>query len=426
MDMLKITGGHTLQGHVTIDGAKNSALPIMASSMAVAGTSVLKDVPDLVDVSTMTLLLRELAVSVQRDSSGRIQISSEQTTSFHADWELMRRMRAGICVLGPLLARFGKAVVSLPGGCNIGHRPVDLHLKGLAALGADVRIERGFIVAECDRLKGKEIDLSGPSGSTVTGTCNVMAAAALAQGRTIIRNAACEPEVADLGNFLNACGAEITGLGTGTLEIDGVDSLNGCTYQIIPDRIEAATFAMAAAATRSKITLDGCRAAHMTSVLDTLRSMGVGIRVTSTNGTEQIHVNGQGPLNVADITATPYPGLPTDTQAQLMALQTTIKGSSRIQDTVFPDRFLHASELMRMGASIIHEGTGMIVHGGRPLSGAHVMASDLRASAALVIAALAAEGETTIHRIYHLDRGYCRLEDKLCKLNGSVIRVRET
>lgn len=426
MDMLKITGGRTLKGRIRIDGAKNSALPMMAASLAVTGTSSLKAVPELVDVRTMTSLLQELSVSVDRNAEGDLELSSDQTTAFNADWELMRRMRAGICVLGPLLARFGKAVVSLPGGCNIGHRPVDLHLKGLAALGADVRIERGFIVAESSQLVGTEIDLSGPSGSTVTGTCNVMVAAALAKGLTTIHSAACEPEVVDLGNYLNACGACIAGLGTSTLEISGVESLHGCTYQIIPDRIEAATFAIAAAATRSQITLSGCQAAHMTAVLETLRSMGVHIQIDPVAGTDEISVDGRGPLNVVDITATPYPGLPTDTQAQLMALQTTVSGFSRIRDTVFPDRFLHASELMRMGASIVHDGTDMIVHGGKRLSGAHVMASDLRASAALVVAALAAEGESVIHRIYHLDRGYCRLEDKLSSLNACVIRERES
>lgn len=425
MDVLKIIGGRRLEGTVRIDGAKNSALPVMAATLAVSGTSHLKAIPDLVDVNTMELLLKELGVTVERNVHG-LQVSSDQSTGFKADWELMRRMRAGICVLGPLLARFGRAVVSLPGGCNIGHRPVDLHLQGLAALGADVRIERGFVVAECEQLRGAEIDLAGPSGSTVTGTCNVMVAAALARGTTIIHHAAQEPEVVDLGSYLNACGAHIAGLGSRTLEIHGAQELLGQPYQIIPDRIEAATFAIAAAATRSSIILEGCQADHMTSVLNALRKMGVRIEIRRSNSTDELTINGTGPLRGIDVVATPFPGIPTDTQAQLMALQTTIEGTSRIRDTVFPDRILHASELMRMGASIVREGMDMVVHGGRTLSGAHVMASDLRASAALVIAALAAEGETVVHRIYHLDRGYCRLESKLSGLNANVLRARES
>lgn len=425
MDVLKIIGGRPLEGRVRIDGAKNSALPVMAATLAISGTSHLQAIPDLVDVNTMELLLRELGVTVERKATG-LQISSDQSTGFRADWELMRRMRAGICVLGPLLARFGRAVVSLPGGCNIGHRPVDLHLQGLAALGADVRIERGFVVAECDQLRGSEIDLAGPSGSTVTGTCNVMVAAALATGTTIIHHAAQEPEVVDLGNYLNACGADIVGLGSSTLEICGTQGLQGQTYRIIPDRIEAATFAIAAAATRSKIILEGCRTEHMTAVLTTLQNMGVGVESHCSDGADELTIDGTGPLVGIDVIAMPYPGIPTDTQAQLMALQTTIEGTSRIKDTVFPDRILHASELMRMGASIVREEMNMVIHGGRPLSGAHVMASDLRASAALVIAALAAEGETVVHRIYHLDRGYCRLESKLSDLNANIVRDRES
>lgn len=421
MDVLKIVGGRTLAGRISIDGAKNSALPVMAATLAVSGTSRLQAIPDLVDVNTMAMLLQELGVTVQRQAT-ELSISSDRSTGFKADWELMRRMRAGICVLGPLLARFGQAVVSLPGGCNIGHRPVDLHLKGLAALGADVRIERGFVVAECHQLQGAEIDLNGPSGSTVTGTCNVMVAASLAKGTTIIQHAAEEPEVIDLGRFLNACGANIQGLGTSTLEIHGTEELHGQSYQIIPDRIEAATFAIAAAATRSKVILEGCHADHMTSVLKTLMEMGVRVESRQVNLADELTIDGTGHLCSMDVVATPYPGIPTDTQAQFMALQTTIEGTSRIRDTVFPDRTLHASELMRMGASIIHQGMDMVVNGGQPLSGTHVMASDLRASAALVIAALAAEGETVVHRIYHLDRGYCRLDSKLRDLNADVVR----
>lgn len=425
MDVLRIIGGSSLEGTVQIDGAKNSALPVMAATLAVSGTSQLQPIPDLVDVNTMGMLLQELGVTVEKLENG-LRISSDQSTGVKADWELMRRMRAGICVLGPLLARFGRAIVSLPGGCNIGHRPVDIHLRGLAALGADVRIENGFVVAECDRLRGAKIDLAGPSGSTVTGTCNVMVAAALATGTTVIYHAAQEPEVVDLGNFLNTCGARITGLGSSTLEIHGTEELIGQQYQIIPDRIEAATFAIAAAATRSTITLTGCRTDHLQAVVKTLTDMGVSTQNSQSSSGDQLLIDATDPLKSVDVVATPYPGIPTDTQAQLMALQTTLNGNSRIRDTVFPDRILHASELMRMGASIVRDGMDMVVHGGRPLSGAHVMASDLRASAALVIAALAAKGETVIHRIYHLDRGYCRLESKLSGLNANVVRERES
>lgn len=424
MDVLRIVGGNALEGTVQIDGAKNSALPVMAATLAVSGTSQLQSIPDLVDVTTMGLLLQELGVTVERQAND-LQISSDQSTGVKADWELMRRMRAGICVLGPLLARFGRAIVSLPGGCNIGHRPVDIHLRGLAALGADVRIENGFVVAECNRLQGAEIDLAGPSGSTVTGTCNVMVAAALAKGTTIIHHAAKEPEVVDLGNYLNACGAQIGGLGNSTLEIQGTEELVGQQYRIIPDRIEAATFAIAAAATRSKITLAGCRIDHMSAVLNTLTDMGITTENSRSNAGDHLSIDATHPLKSVNVIATPYPGIPTDTQAQLMALLTTMEGVHRIRDTVFPDRTLHASELMRMGASIVRDGLDMLVHGGHPLSGAHVMASDLRASAALVVAALAAEGETVIHRIYHLDRGYSRLESKLSGLTANVVRDQE-
>lgn len=425
MDMLKITGGKSLQGTVEIDGAKNSALPIMAASLAIPGPVLLERIPNLVDVDTMSSLLRSLNARVERLSQSALQIHSSESPLMTAEWDLMRRMRAGICVLGPLLARCGKAVVSLPGGCNIGHRPVDLHLKGMAALGADIRVDRGFIIADCEHLKGAIIDLAGPSGSTVTGTCNVMVAACLAEGSSVIRNAAREPEVEDLACFLNNCGARIQGHGTETIAIEGVEELHGQPYEIIPDRIEAATFAIAAAATRSSITLSGVCPEHLRAVIEALTAMGVRFRNESAKGTTRLSVDARGTLLPIDVTATPYPGIPTDTQAQLMALLATIEGESRVRDTVFPDRFLHASELMRMGATIERDQLGMLITGGRPLTAAHVMASDLRASAALVIAALAAEGSTFVHRIYHLDRGYAQLDRKLSDLKADVLRLKE-
>jgi UDP-N-acetylglucosamine 1-carboxyvinyltransferase len=481
MDMFVVHGGRRLRGRVRVSGAKNAALPILAAVLASDGPTVLHGVPDLVDVTTLCQLLTALGVEVSRD--GRPVGSSElpngvpaepacepgtETTEMSAlngespaddqeqyvpfpfgvdetddseplqvsplklevinsgpclaDYELVRRMRAGICVLGPLLARRGRACVSLPGGCNIGDRPVDLHLKGLAALGADLRVERGYIFARAKRLRGAKIYLGGPFGSTVTGTCNVMTAAALAQGVTTIEAAACEPEVGDLGNYLNRMGAKISGLGTPFLHIEGVESLTGCEHTIIPDRIEAATLMIAAAMTRGDVVLENIDVDHMTAVIEKLREIGVSIETVG----NAARVTVRRELLSADCIMLPYPGLPTDVQAQLMALLTTVPGISIITDKVFPDRFMHAAELARMGASIRREGPSAIISGVPELSGASVMASDLRASAALVLAALAAQGDSVIHRIYHLDRGYDRLEHKLNDLGAGIVRAQDT
>ena len=422
MDMLVIQGGTPLRGTVRIEGAKNATLPIMAASLVVQGEVRLRQVPDLVDVNTMTQLLESLGCSVDRAAANTAIISSDTAENFAAHYELVRRMRASICVLGPLLARFGRARVSLPGGCHIGHRPVDLHLKGLAALGANLRVENGDIVAEASQLRGADIYLGGPSGSTVTGTCNIMIAAALAKGHTTIRCAACEPEVVDLGKFLNAAGANICGLGTAEIEITGVERLQSVDHTIVPDRIEAATFAIAAAATRGNVRLLNVRPEDLVSVIDALQHMG--IVVAPTAGALQVFCESE--LQPTDIVARPFPGIPTDTQAQFMALLCTVSGSSTVKDTVFPDRFMHAAELMRMGARLRRDGSSTVVQGGETLTGARVMASDLRASAALVIAGLAAEGETTIRRIYHLDRGYAGLEDKLTALGAKIVRVSDS
>jgi len=472
MDMFVVHGGRRLRGRVRVSGAKNAALPIMAAALVADGPTVLHGVPDLVDVTTLGELLTALGVAVTRvapatvssidvrvpapevtEANGAPSFSSEEARfnenhvhfpfgvseaidtldadapplrlevvderSCLADYELVRRMRAGICVLGPLLARRGRACVSLPGGCNIGDRPVDLHLKGLAALGAELRVERGYIMARAKRLRGARIYLGGAFGSTVTGTCNVMTAAALAEGITTIEAAACEPEVIDLGNYLNRMGAKITGLGTPFLHIEGVDALTGCEHTIIPDRIEAATLMIAAAITMGDVVLENIAVEHMTAVIEKLREIGVSIETVGTAARVTVRHD----LRAADCIMLPYPGLPTDVQAQLMALLTTVSGISIITDKVFPDRFMHASELARMGASIRREGPCAIINGVPALSGASVMASDLRASAALVLAALAAMGDSVVRRIYHLDRGYDRLELKLNDLGAGIVRA---
>ncbi len=423
MDMFVVQGGSPLRGTAAVSGAKNAALPIMACALGAEGPVTLRNVPPLVDVDTLSQLLRSLGVDVERLTDGTLRLEVEDESSSIAAYDLVRRMRASVCVLGPLLAKRGRACVSLPGGCNIGDRPIDLHLKGLKALGADIHVQRGYVVAEAKRLQGANIFLGGPFGSTVTGTCNVMAAAALAEGTTTIEAAACEPEVVDLGRFLNAMGAKIAGLGTPFLKIEGVEKLEGVSHAVIPDRIEAATLMIAAAATGGDIELEHVDLAHMTAIVEKLREIGVLIEPTP-RGT--VSVRSEGPLRPADCVAQPYPGIPTDVQAQLMALLMRAEGISVVTDKVFPDRFLHAPELVRLGAQIRREGPSAILTGSPRLSGASVMASDLRASAALVIAGLQAEGETVIRRIYHLDRGYDRLEAKLNYLGANIQRISDT
>lgn len=422
MDMFVVQGGRPLFGKVAVSGAKNSALPILACSLAAEGPITLHNVPDLVDVSTLIQLLETLGVEASRRSDGALRLEVLDESGSIAQYDLVRKMRAGVCVLGPLLARRGLACVSLPGGCNIGDRPIDLHLKGLKALGADIRVERGYVIAKADKLRGAKIFLGGPFGSTVTGTCNVMAAAALADGVTTIEAAACEPEVVDLGNFLNGMGAKITGLGTPFLKIEGVEKLQGTAHTIIPDRIEAATLMIAAAMTNGEVEIENAELSHLSAVVDKLREIGVDITETPAG---RVAVRTVGSINPADVVAQPYPGIPTDVQAQLMALLTRADGISVVTDKVFPDRFLHAPELVRLGARLRREGPSAIISGQPRLSGASVMASDLRASAALVIAALAAEGETVIRRIYHLDRGYDGLEHKLNSLGADIRRVKD-
>lgn len=421
--MFVIRGGTPLRGHTAVSGAKNAALPIMAAALATDGPSVLRGVPDLADVRTLGKLLGSLGMHVERRRDGEMLLEAADERPCAADYDLVRTMRASVCVLGPLLARRGRACISLPGGCNIGDRPIDLHLKGLAALGAEIRVQRGYVIAEARRLSGARIYLGGPFGSTVTGTCNVMVAAALAEGVTTIEAAACEPEVVDLGNYLNRQGAKISGLGTPFLEIEGVESLGGTTHQIVPDRIEAATLMIAAAITGGDVRLANAPLGHLTAVLEKLREIGVRIEEADDGC---VRVSAGAGLCAADCIALPYPGIPTDVQAQLMALLCCAPGISVVTDKVFPDRFMHAAELVRMGAHIRREGPSAIISGVDHLSAAAVMASDLRASAALVLAALAAEGESAIRRIYHLDRGYERLEEKLRHLGANISRVRDS
>jgi UDP-N-acetylglucosamine 1-carboxyvinyltransferase len=419
MDVFHIEGPVRLSGSVRINGSKNASLPIMAATILAPGISTLKAVPRLLDISVCSELLGELGCKISRDQNGELCIDSTVIDNPVGEYDIVRRMRASICILGPLLARCGKAEVSMPGGCAIGDRPVNLHLKGLKALGAQIHLKNGYIVAEAPNgLKGKEIFLGGPFGSTVLGTANVLMAATLAKGRTVIESAACEPEIADLANCLNKMGAKITGIGSPRLTIDGVEQLQPVTYQVVPDRIEAGTFIVAAAITASELRLQNCRLGDMMAVVDTLRHIGVAI---DSEGDECI-VSRTGPIKTAEITTQPYPGFPTDLQAQFMALLSLAEGNSVVIEKVFPDRFMHVAELNRMAANLRKEGPTVIVAGVKKLIAAPVMASDLRASAALVLAGLAAEGTTTINRVYHIDRGYERIEERLNPLGAKIIR----
>jgi UDP-N-acetylglucosamine 1-carboxyvinyltransferase len=419
MDALRITGGAPLSGTVHASGAKNSALPIMAAATLADGPVTLERVPDLLDVRTLSRLLSQLGVSVCRESSGALRLENVDTAPVRADARLVSRMRASFCVLGPLLARRRRAIVPLPGGCAIGDRPVDLHLAGLAALGADIHITRGHVVAEARRLRGAIIHMAGPRGPTVTGTANVMSAATLARGSTVITGAATEPEIVDLGQFLIVLGARIEGLGTPTIEIHGVDQLSGGRRRLIPDRIEAATLLCAGAITGGSVTVRSAHAGHMTAILDVLRGMGAQIDVDE----DAISLRAGAVLRPINVIARPYPAIPTDLQSQLTALAALCCGESRIDDRVFPARFHHVRELARLGAEIRHTSRGAVVRGVARLFGARVTATDLRASAALVLAGLAADGMTMVERVGHLDRGYERLEEKLRALGAEVERV---
>jgi len=419
MDSFLIKGGTPLRGEVAISGAKNAVLPIMAACLLTSQPCVIRRVPNLSDVRFMGQILTWLGAQVSfEDDTVRIHA---KTIKGAGDYDLIRKMRGSICIMGPLLGRLKKATVSLPGGCVIGARPINLHLKGFAALGARVVIEKGYVRASAKRLVGSTMFLGGRSGSTVLGTANVMMAAVLAEGVTVIESAACEPEVVDLAKFLSAMGAKISGAGSPTMTITGVKEVHGAEHEVIPDRIEAATYAIAAAATNGHVTLRGARADHLHAVLDKLSDAGA---IIDRNGTG-ISVRRNGRLKPVDITTLPYAGFPTDVQAQMMALMAVTPGISIITERIFESRFMHVSELARLGADIEIEGPSAIVKGGRPLSGAPVMASDLRASAALVIAALAAHGTTQVNRVYHIDRGYEDIDGKLRKLGARIERVEE-
>ncbi len=419
MDSLLIKGGVPLHGEVTISGAKNAVLPIMAATLLTAEPCVIRRVPDLTDVKFMGEILVSLGAQVKFDGD-TLTVQAAKIKGV-GDYDLIRKMRGSICILGPLLGRLGKAKVSLPGGCVIGTRPIDLHLKGLQALGTKIVIEAGYVRASAPRLTGADLFLGGRAGPTVLGTANVIMAAVLAEGVTIIESAACEPEVVDLCKFLTAMGAKILGAGSPTLTITGVKELHGAEHDVIPDRIEAATFAIAAAATNGEITILGARTDHMNAVLDKLREAGV---KTERRGAALLVRRGAR-LKPVDVTTLPYAGFPTDVQAQMMALMILTPGISIITERIFESRFTHASELGRLGADISIEGPSAIVKGGKPLSGAEVMASDLRASAALVIAGMVAKGATQVNRIYHLDRGYEKIDDKLRRLGARIERVQE-
>ena len=375
--------------------------------------------PPLADIRTMSMILAELGVSVERTNPTTIECRPGDATAVTARYELVSRMRASFCVLGPLVAKRKKARVSLPGGCVIGLRPIDLHIKGLRSLGARVYVEHGYVVAEADRLKGAEIYLGGAFGSSVTGTANVMMAATLAEGRTVVENAACEPEIQDLAEFLNAMGARISGIGTPRLTIEGVEELGGCRYDVIPDRIEAGTFLVAGAMTRGDLRLVDARLDHLHAVVDSLRR--IGVHVYREGG--EVRVEAPERPSPIDVTTLPYPGFPTDLQAQFMALLSLADGISVVTEKIYPDRFMHVAELNRMAANIRKEGATTIIMGVPELSGAQVMASDLRASAALVLAGLVAKGRTEVRRVYHIDRGYEKVEEKLRAVGAKIQRL---
>ena len=416
MDKLLIRGGRRLAGEIDIAGAKNAALPILCAGLLSADTVALSNVPRLQDVATMQKLLRQMGLAVE-DKGAVLELCGRDVAKLEAPYEMVKTMRASILVLGPLLARFGEAKVSLPGGCAIGSRPVDQHIKGLQAMGAEIHIEAGYIHAKAKRLKGARIvtDMI-----TVTGTENLMMAAVLADGVTVLENAAREPEVSDLANLLVAMGAQIEGIGTDRVVVTGVPALHGASHRVIADRIETGTFLCAVAATGGDVILKHARADLLDAVIDKLRDAGAVL----TMGEDWVRVQMSGRPKAVSFRTTEYPGFPTDMQAQLMALNCIADGSSRVSETIFENRFMHVQELNRLGAAIEIDSHTAVIHGVSKLVGAPVMATDLRASASLVIAGLAAEGETLIDRIYHLDRGYDRMEVKLSAVGADIQRIR--
>jgi UDP-N-acetylglucosamine 1-carboxyvinyltransferase len=417
VDKIVIKGGQRLKGDVRVSGAKNAALPILASSILAGGTSTFHNVPKLMDIRTMGRLLGRMGASVQADKSGySLQVTTDSINAYEAPYELVKTMRASVLVLGPLVARHGQATVSLPGGCAIGARPIDQHLKGLEAMGAKITLEHGNVIARARRLQGAQIACDLP---TVTGTENLMMAASLAKGRTTIENAAREPEVEELATVLNKMGAMISGAGTSVVTIEGVDDLKPIEHAILPDRIEAGTFMVAAALTRGDVLVRDCQPEHLDAVIAKLRSSGAEVAAEAGG----LRVRGGAHIDPVDITTQPYPGFPTDMQAQFMVLALRGRGQSVITETIFENRYMHVQELARMGADIHVDGRTSVIRGVKKLTGAKVMASDLRASAALILAGLVAEGTTEVLRVYHLDRGYERIEKKLAKLGANIKRM---
>jgi len=417
MDKIRVRGGSVLAGTVEISGAKNAALPDMVASLLTAEPVYLRNLPYVRDILTTRRLLSEMGVEAEVREDGTSSLKAANVTSLEAPYEMVKTMRASILVLGPLVARFGRARVSLPGGCAIGARPVNLHLMGLEKMGAACEVMHGYVEASTRRLCGAYILMDIV---TVTGTENLMMAATLAKGETVLDNAACEPEVSDLANLLRSMGARIEGDGTRTIRVQGVDALHGCAHRVIPDRIEAGTFAAAAAVTRGNVEITHCQPAHMVAILEQLRRTGCNIEV---RGDETIRVQGRDPIKSQDVTTLPYPGFATDMQAQYMALMTQGDGAAVITESIFENRFMHALEMIRMGADITIDGRRAVVKGGRSLTGAKVLASDLRASASLILAGLVAKGDTVVDRVYHLDRGYYRIEEKLRRLGADIERI---
>jgi len=416
VDKFVVQGGKTLQGDVHISGAKNAALPVLASALLAPGTSTFHNIPDLVDIKTIKKLLKNLGVEIEGEET--VRINAEKITNCEAPYDLVKTMRASVLVLGPLVARQGSARVSLPGGCAIGARPVNLHIKALQDLGAHVELNNGYVEARAKKLKGADIyfDIS-----TVTGTENIMMAAVLAEGTTVLNNAACEPEVVNLADVLKGMGAKISGAGTDVITIEGVTSLAPVEAAIIPDRIEAGTFMIAAGMTRSEINILGCNFLHLEALINKLRD--TGMKIVPIRG--GLKVSGGKKINSVDVKTLPYPGFATDLQAQIMMAYMSIgSGLSVINETVFENRFMHVSELMRMGADIVVQGNSAIVRGVPELHGAQTMATDLRASASLLLAALVAKGTTEISRVYHIDRGYQSIEKKFSALGADIERVK--
>lgn len=423
MDVVKITGGHPLAGDIAVSGAKNACLPIFAATLLTDEPCVIENVPDLSDVRFMAEILQHMGATVEKTAANTWHICA-QAISSKAPYDLVRKMRASICLLGPLVGRVKRAEVSLPGGCVIGPRPIDLHLKGLSKLGCTIETAAGYVNIDASQAQGATIFLGGRHGSTVTGTANMLMAAVLTPGITRIDSAACEPEIVDLCRMLMQMGAKIEGIGSHALTIEGVEQLHGTHYQVLPDRIEAGTYILTAALMHSDLTVQGAQAEHLAAMLDKLDEAGLKFDITHA---DRIHVRGSASdLKPVDIITLPHPGYPTDIQAQMCILMAATKGLSIITERVYPNRFMHVPELQRMGADIAIEGPNAIIKGGRPLSGAPVMASDLRASAALIMAGLYATGETWVQRIYHLDRGYERFDEKLRGIGAQIERLPAT